>query len=174
MFHVRIIQMLKIMDKGGLVIMAEIDKVKKMLIKNKEYLGNDGKVLKGTDQSLKFDKFYGIFKELDLDGNTFRSIDNIFDLYNEKISICLLTKRNERIFNHTFGSGLNDMVFETLNSFVTSQITKEIESVIHSHLPEVTIEDIQIRQTDDDHKTHIILTYSLSMIQQNNIVSITI
>jgi len=66
------------------------------------------------------------------------------------------------------------MVFETLNSFVTSQITKEIESVIHSHLPEVTIEDIQIRQTDDDHKTHIILTYSLSMIQQNNIVSITI
>jgi hypothetical protein len=41
--------MLKIMDKGGLVIMSEIDKVKKMLIKNKEYLGNDGKVLKGTD-----------------------------------------------------------------------------------------------------------------------------
>jgi len=75
--------------------MSQLDKLKNVLIKNKEYLGNDGKILKGSDLSLKFDKFYGIFKELDRDKDKFRSINNIFDLYNEKISICLLTKRNE-------------------------------------------------------------------------------
>ena len=153
--------------------MSQLDKLKNVLIKNKEYLGNDGKILKGSDLSLKFDKFYGIFKELDRDKNQFRAINNIFDLYNEKISICLLTKRNEQKFNHTFGSNLNDMLFEQENDFVQSQIENEIRSVINTHLPEVIINDITITKLDN-HKVSIELNYSFSMIQQNNVLSLTI
>lgn len=153
--------------------MSQLDKLKNVLIKNKEYLGNDGKILKGSDLSLKFDKFYGIFKELDRDKDKFRSINNIFDLYNEKISICLLTKRNEQIFNHTFGSNLNDMLFEQENDFVQSQIENEIRSVINTHLPEVIINNISITDLSN-HKVSIELNYSFSMIQQNNVLSLTI
>jgi len=76
----------------------------------------------------------------------------------------LLTKKGERILQPEFGSGLHEVLFEFNNDEYSSIIESEIESAINQWLPFVTIQDIEIEQTDflkDTNRVNVSITFRI-------------
>lgn len=76
----------------------------------------------------------------------------------------LLTRKGERILQPEFGSGLHEVLFEFNNDEYSSIIESEIESAINQWLPFVTIQDIEIEQTDflkDTNRVNVSITFRI-------------
>ena len=99
-------------------------------------------------------------------GNTafnqsFKTIDQI----KTNIKNLLLTKRKERVMQPELGSGLQELLFNFNDDFLGDKIEEVITNSMEKWLPYVTIEEIDVRQTNelkDTNNVEISLTFSIT------------
>ena len=99
-------------------------------------------------------------------GNTafnqsFKTIDQI----KTNIKNLLLTKRKERVMQPELGSGLQELLFNFNDDFLGDKIEEVITNSMEKWLPYVTIEEIDVRQTNelkDTNSVEISLTFSIT------------
>ena len=98
----------------------------------------------------KFDDVaIGITLPLQIGNTAFNQSFKTFDQVRTNIKSLLLTKRKERIMQPLLGSGLNELVFNFNDETLASDIEDTIISSLEQWLPYVTVDSIDISQTDE-------------------------
>jgi phage baseplate assembly protein W len=99
--------------------------------------------------------------------------DQLFNkTYNTKDQIksnlinVLLTNRGERILNPSFGSNLKTLLFEPLTEIIKADIKNTILSTVNIYVPEVTITNINIDDSNyqiDTNTISVTINYRLNI-----------
>lgn len=80
----------------------------------------------------------------------FPPIYSKFDQTKENVINLLLTTRGERIYYPDFGSNLIRFIFEPITDQLKQLIITDISDTINTWIPYITINDIQIKTSQDD------------------------
>jgi len=93
--------------------------------------------------------YIGFSTNLEPDQNNFFSLTKTqFDQTKENLTNLLNTEQGERIMNPTYGRRLKRFVFEQGDN-LENGITDEIEMTIHNWMPEVNIDNIDIKRDEN-------------------------
>tara|TARA_B100000530_G_scaffold335716_1_gene288507 strand:- start:109 stop:540 length:432 start_codon:yes stop_codon:yes gene_type:complete len=84
------------------------------------------------------------------DGGFFEQNFTSFNQAKSNLKNLLLTKKGERIAQPEFGSGLQSLLFEPIDSEFEIKITDTITESVEKWLPYITIEDIFIDISDSN------------------------
>ena len=84
------------------------------------------------------------------DGGFFEQNFTSFNQAKSNLKNLLLTKKGERIAQPEFGSGLQSLLFETIDSEFENKITDTITESVEKWLPYIKIEDIFIDISDSN------------------------
>ena len=84
------------------------------------------------------------------DGGFFEQNFTSFNQAKSNLKNLLLTKKGERIAQPQFGSGLQSLLFEPIDSEFEIKITDTITESVEKWLPYITIEDIFIDISDSN------------------------
>jgi phage baseplate assembly protein W len=93
------------------------------------------------------------------------------------IKSLLLTKRGERIMQPNLGSGLDELVFDLNDDNLASDVEEIIISTLQQWLPYVTVEEIDIEQTNelkDSNRVNISLKFRIGDSINLNQVTFTV
>lgn len=93
------------------------------------------------------------------------------------IKSLLLTKRGERVMQPNLGSGLDELVFDMNDENLATDLEDTIVSTLEQWLPYVTVEEINIEQTDelkDTNRVNISLTFRIGDSINLNEVTFTV
>lgn len=77
----------------------------------------------------------------------------------QSIKSLLLTKKGERLFKSSIGTGLYDLLFEPLDFGTSSMIRDEVYNVIQRYEKRVKIVELSVDTNFDDNGYDISLTY---------------
>jgi phage baseplate assembly protein W len=115
-------------------------------------LGN--KIVKDTKE---YDSYaYGITLPIKRGGNGyFEQAFTSFEQAKSNLKNLLLTKQGERVMQPEFGTGLEALLFEPMDSEFESKLTNVITQTVNYWLPYINIEEIDIEMTDDMKDRHI-------------------
>lgn len=72
-----------------------------------------------------------------------------------------LTGTGQRYLNPTFGAGLQNYIFEQLNSNTEVALESDIQSIISDFFPSVQVRDLQVLGKPDSNEITVKLTYSI-------------
>jgi phage baseplate assembly protein W len=72
-----------------------------------------------------------------------------------------LTGTGQRYLNPTFGAGLQNYIFEQLNSNTEVALEKDIQSIISTFFPSVIVNDLEINGQPDTLQITVKLNYSI-------------
>lgn len=89
----------------------------------------------------------------------------------------LLTKKGERILQPEFGSGLQELLFDFNNDELPTKIEDTITEALEQWLPYVTIESIDVEQTDylkDRNRANVSISFRIGEDVQLNEVTFTV
>jgi len=106
-------------------------------------------------------------------GQTFQTIDQV----RSNIKNLLLTRRGERILQPEFGSGLQGVLFEFNDDDVSRKIEDTITESLEQWLPYVTVEEIEIEQTDelkDINRVNVSITFRVGDNPSLEVVTFTV
>ena len=84
------------------------------------------------------------------DGGFFEQNFTSYNQAKSNLKNLLLTKKGERIAQPQFGSGLQSLLFEPIDSEFENKITDTITESVEKWLPYITIEDIFIDISDNN------------------------
>ena len=84
------------------------------------------------------------------DGGFFEQNFTSYNQAKSNLKNLLLTKKGERIAQPEFGSGLQSLLFEPIDSDFENKITDTITESVQKWLPYITIEDIFIDISDSN------------------------
>jgi phage baseplate assembly protein W len=107
----------------------------------------------------------GITLPLQIGNNAFNQSFKTIDQVKTNIKNLLLTKRKERVMQPELGSGLQELLFDFNDDFLADEIEEVITNSMEKWLPYVTMEEIDVRQTDefkDTNRVEISLTFSIT------------
>ena len=107
----------------------------------------------------------GITLPLQIGNTAFNQSFKTFDQVRTNIKSLLLTKRKERVMQPDLGSGLQELLFNFNDDFLGDKIEEVITNSMEKWLPYVTIEQIDVRQTNelkDTNNVEISLTFSIT------------
>jgi len=107
----------------------------------------------------------GITLPLRIGNTAFNQSFKTIDQVKTNIKNLLLTKRKERVMQPELGSGLQELLFDFNDDFLGDKIEEVITNSMEKWLPYVTIEEIDVRQTDefkDTNRVEISLTFSIT------------
>jgi phage baseplate assembly protein W len=107
----------------------------------------------------------GITLPLQIGNTAFNQSFKTIDQVRTNIKNLLLTKRKERVMQPDFGSGLQELLFDFNDDFLGDKIEEVITNSMEKWLPYVTIEEIDVRQTNelkDTNNVEISLTFSIT------------
>jgi len=107
----------------------------------------------------------GITLPLQIGNTAFNQSFKTIDQVRTNIKNLLLTKRKERVMQPDLGSGLQELLFDFNDDFLGDKIEEVITNSMEKWLPYVTIEEIDVRQTDelkDTNNVEISLTFSIT------------
>jgi phage baseplate assembly protein W len=107
----------------------------------------------------------GITLPLRIGNTAFNQSFKTIDQVKTNIKNLLLTKRKERVMQPELGSGLQELLFDFNDDFLADEIEEVITNSMEKWLPYVTIEEIDVRQTDefkDTNRVEISLTFSIT------------
>lgn len=93
------------------------------------------------------------------------------------IKSLLLTKRGERIMQPNLGSGLDELVFDLNDDNLASDVEEIIISTLQQWLPYVTVDEINIEQTNelkDNNRVNISLKFRIGDSINLNQVTFTV
>ena len=74
----------------------------------------------------------------------------------------LLTRKGERLFQPNFGSDVYSLMFENINSDLSSQLDESLRVDIEYWLPYIIIDDINIEVIEDRHYVRIELSFRVT------------
>lgn len=89
----------------------------------------------------------------------------------------LLTKKGERILQPEFGSGLQELLFDFNNDELPTKIEDTITEALEQWLPYVTIDSIDVEQTDylkDRNRANVSISFRIGDDVQLNEVTFTV
>ena len=107
----------------------------------------------------------GITLPLQIGNTAFNQSIKTIDQVRTNIKNLLLTKRKERVMQPELGSGLQELLFNFNDDFLGDKIEEVITNSMEKWLPYVTIEEIDVRQTNelkDTNSVEISLTFSIT------------
>jgi phage baseplate assembly protein W len=107
----------------------------------------------------------GITLPLQIGNTAFNQSFKTIDQVRTNIKNLLLTKRKERVMQPDLGSGLQELLFDFNDDFLGDKIEEVITNSMEKWLPYVTIEQIDVRQTNqlkDTNNVEISLTFSIT------------
>jgi phage baseplate assembly protein W len=91
----------------------------------------------------------GITLPLYISNVAFNQSFTTVDQVRTNIKSLLLTRRGERVMQPNLGSGLDELVFDFNDDDFANNLEETIISTIQQWLPYVTVEEIDIEQTDE-------------------------
>jgi phage baseplate assembly protein W len=104
-------------------------------------------------------------------GGVFNSTYSTKDQIKSNIINLFLTKKGERIENPEFGTDINKLLFENINSDILSNLKEELYNSVSRFIPNITILDINITPEVDTNTIYIETQYKLNISgQQDNII----
>lgn len=120
------------------------------------------KNVKDTDEYKNF--AIGISLPIQITDTAFQQTFTTTEQIKSNIKNLLLTKKGERVLQPELGSGLHEILFEFNNDDYASRIEDTIEDTLQQWLPFVTVEDIEIEQTDflkDTNRVNVSITFRI-------------
>ena len=133
------------------------------------------KNIKDTD-SFK-DYAIGITLPIQITNTAFAQSFTTTEQVSSNIKNLLLTKKGERILQPEFGSGLQELLFDFNNDELPTRIEDTITEALEQWLPYVTIDSIDVEQTDylkDRNRANVSIKFKIGDDVQLNEVTFTI
>lgn len=119
----------------------------------------------------------GIVLPIQIGNTAFNQSFKTFEQVRTNIKSLLLTKRRERVMQPLLGSGLHEIVFDFNDSELASNIEEVIINSLERWLPYVSIENIDIEQSNelkDTNRVNISLTFRIGDSVDLNEVTLTV
>lgn len=133
------------------------------------------KIVKDTES---FDDYaIGISLPIQITNTAFEQTYETIDQVRSNIKNLLLTRKGERILQPEFGSGLQEILFEFNDDSYSERIEEVIESSLEQWLPYVTVETIEIEQTDllkDRNQVNVSITFRVGDNPNLEVVTFTV
>lgn len=98
----------------------------------------------------------GITLPLQIGNTAFNQSFKTVDQIKTNIKSLLLTQRYERVMQPLLGSGLQELLFEFNDDELADKIESTINESLQTWLPYVTVEKIEIEQTNDNKDRNIV------------------
>ena len=98
----------------------------------------------------------GITLPLQIGNTAFNQSFKTIDQVKTNIKSLLLTKRYERVMQPLLGSGLQELLFEFNDEELADKIETTINDSLQKWLPYVSVEKIEIEQTNDNKDRNIV------------------
>ena len=73
----------------------------------------------------------------------------------------VLTTPGERFFNEDLGSGVSQLLFDTVDDISAASIKDEIEETIIKYEPRVKLNDIRVEPDFDNHNFNVTIVYDV-------------
>ena len=73
----------------------------------------------------------------------------------------VLTTPGERFFNEDLGSGVSEILFDTLDDISGAAIRDEIEQTIIRYEPRVELTDVKVKPDVDNHEFNVTIKYDI-------------
>jgi len=73
----------------------------------------------------------------------------------------VLTTPGERFFNEDLGSGVSEILFDTLDDISGAAIRDEIEQTIIRYEPRVKLTDVRVKPDVDNHEFNVTIKYDI-------------
>lgn len=119
----------------------------------------------------------GITLPIQITNTAFAQSFTTRDQVSSNIKNLLLTKKGERILQPEFGSGLQALLFDFNNDELPTKIEDTITEALEQWLPYVTIDSIEVEQTDylkDRNRANVSLKFRVGDDVQLNEVTFTV
>lgn len=119
----------------------------------------------------------GITLPIQIGNTAFNQSFKTIDQVKTNIKSLLLTKKGERVMQPNFGSGLQELLFDFNDEELSQKIEEVITEAIDAWMPYVTIESIDVEQTNelkDGNQINISLSFTVGDEVDLNSVSFTI
>lgn len=133
------------------------------------------KIVKDTES---FEDYaIGISLPIQITDTAFAQTYTTIEQVKSNIKNLLLTVRGERILQPEFGSGLQEILFEFNNDDYAQRVEETIEDSLEQWLPYVTVEDIEIEQTDllkDRNQVNVSITFRVGENTNLDVVTFTV
>lgn len=81
------------------------------------------------------------------------------DAIKQSVKVLLFTHFGEKPFDHTFGSRLNNSLFENMNRFIEDELDFEVRRVLGTYEPRIAIIDVIISALPDENELNLRLNY---------------
>jgi phage baseplate assembly protein W len=95
------------------------------------------------------DYAYGITLPIQIGNTAFNQSFTSFEQIRSNIKNVLLTKKFERVMNPDFGSGLQELLFQSNDEILASDVDDVINDALEKWLPYVSIESINANATNE-------------------------
>jgi phage baseplate assembly protein W len=119
----------------------------------------------------------GITLPLQIGNVAFNQSFTTLEQVRTNIKSLLLTKRGERVMQPNLGSGLDELVFDLNDDNLASDVEENIISTLQQWLPYVTVDEINIEQTNelkDNNRVNISLKFRIGDSINLNQVTFTV
>jgi phage baseplate assembly protein W len=73
----------------------------------------------------------------------------------------VLTRRGERFFNGSLGSGVSELLFDMIDEITAMRIKSEIEDVINTYEPRVNLISVDVIPDYEENSYNIIIRYKI-------------
>lgn len=106
----------------------------------------------------------GISLPIQITDTAFQQTYSTTEQVKSNIKNLLLTIRGERILQPEFGSGLQEILFEFNNDDYSQRVQETIEDSLEQWIPYVTVDEIEIEQTDklkDMNQVNVSITFRI-------------
>ena len=120
---------------------------------------------KPVKDTTQFESYaYGITLPIQIGNTAFNQAFTSYEQIKSNIKNVLLTKKLERIMNPGFGSGLQELLFEQNDEVLITDIEEAINDAVEKWLPYVSIEDVNVRasnQQKDRNEIYVSITFRM-------------
>jgi hypothetical protein len=120
---------------------------------------------KPVKDTTQFESYaYGITLPIQIGNTAFNQAFTSYEQIKSNIKNVLLTKKLERIMNPGFGSGLQELLFEQNDEVLIGDIEEAINDAIEKWLPYVSIEDVNVRASNeqkDRNEIYVSITFRM-------------
>lgn len=84
----------------------------------------------------------------------------------------LLTRRYEKVFNPSFGSNVDSLLFENISNVTASALENEISVAIKNYEPRAILDNVVVEPFPDKNAYSVTLTFYLENATQPTIVTV--
>ena len=105
------------------------------------------------------------FQDDEVDGKLLKMSTTTTEDIRSSLYFFLSTKKGERWYDPNFGSRIHEFIFEKNDNIVASEIQQSIKNDIEEYFKNLTIEDIQIDQSQNVNSLTIFISFIYNSIQ---------